>query len=669
MRNAHIRSAGNRFPKLSSLLLIFLAGALLAGCRAAGVPQETPFVAATPLPSTETAAPQPVATDTATPVPTRTLVLCLQTEPDTLYIYGGNTRSMWSVLESMYDGPIDSRGFDNQAVIVQKVPSLADGDAQLQPVTVKAGDSVVDVDGNLVALEAGTKVLPAGCSQPGCAISYDGTSELTMDQLVVNFKLLTGLKWSDGKALTAADSVFSYRLAADPATPSSKYLTDRTASYQAMDDISVTWTGLPGFYEQRYGTFFWPPLPEHVLGTKSAAQMLSDPAAARSPLGWGPYVIREWVAGDHLTLDKNPNYFRASEGLPKFDTLVYRFVGEAADGDMNALLAGECDAVDQNPQFLEMVPGLLQRETQNKLKMYVAQGPEWEHLDFGVRPASYDDGYTPGPGADRVDLFGDARTRQAFATCIDRSKITTDLLHNRSSVPNSYLPPSHPLYQKDLQQYAYDPAAGAKLLDEVGWKDTDNSPDTPRVAAGVAGVPDGTPLTMMYQTTQAGLRKQVAESISADLKACGIQVSLKFLNPGELFGPGPEGIVFGRKFDLAQFSWEASARPNCLLYASSQVPDAANHWIGANVTGYSSEAFDAACSSAYWARPTDADYAARNRQAQELFARELPVIPLYSYVKIAIARADLCGLEIDPTARSVFWNIEGLDYGGACAQQ
>lgn len=333
---------------------------------------------------------------------------------------------------------------------------------------------------------------------------------------------------------------------------------------------------------------------------------------------------------------------------------------------MNALLAGECDVVDQNPQFLEMIPGLLQRETQNRLKIHVAQGPEWEHLDFGIRPASYDDGVTPGQNADRVDLFGDVRTRQAIAYCIDRAAINTGLLYNRSSVPNSYLPPSHPLYQKDLTQYAYDPSAGTKLLDEVGWKDTDNSPTTPRVAVGVAGVPDGTPLSMTYQTTQAALRKQVAEAVSGNLRGCGIGVEIKLLNPGDLFGPGPDGIVFGRKFDLAQFSWEASARPNCLLYTSAQIPNAANYWIGANVTGYSSAEFDQACIAAYWARPSDADYAARNRTVQELFARDLPVIPLYSYVKIAIARPDLCGLEIDPTARSIFWNLEAFDIGTNC---
>jgi peptide/nickel transport system substrate-binding protein len=657
-----------RFLKLLPLFLVPLVSLLLVSCRAnTPAPKDTPAIQSSPVNVTDTAVPQPTAT--ATVPASRTLVVCLQSEPDTLYVYGSNSRSMWSVLEAVYDGPIDTRAYSAQAVIVQKIPSLADGDAKLKPVTVKAGAAVVDMDGNLVTLQAGTKVLPSGCSRSDCAVTYDGTSELSLDQLVVDFKLLPGLKWSDGEALTAADSVFSYGLAADPATPSSKYLTDRTANYTALDDQTVEWTGLPGYFEQRYGTFFWLPLPKHTLGTRSAKDLLTDQAAARSPLGWGPYVIREWVQGDHITLAKNPNYFKAAEGLPKFDTLVYRFVGETADGDLNALLAGECDVVDQNVQFLQMVPGLLQREGQKKLKIYVAQGPEWEHLDFGIRPASYDDGYTPTASdatKDRPDLFGDLRTRQAFAYCIDREKINSNLLYNRSTVSNSYLPTSHPLYQKDLTQYAYNPAEGMKLLDTVGWKDTDQNPNTARVAVGVPNVPDGTPLTMTYLTTQAELRKQVAQAVTASLKGCGIQANVKFLNPGELFGPGPDGIVFGRKFDLVQFSWEASARPNCLLYASSQTPNAANHWIGANVTGYSSPEFDAACASAYWARATDPDYAQRNRQAQEIFVRDLPVIPLYSYVKMAIARPDLCGLDLDPTARSMFSSLEGLDYGKGC---
>ena len=639
----------------------------LAACQSnSPTVQVTPPVNPTaPTAAAVTNTPEALPTGTATAEPPRTLVVCTQDEPATLYPYGGNARSMWSVLEAIYDGPFDTRSFATQPVILQKIPSMAEGDAVLRPVTVRAGEPVIDVDGNLVALQAGTRVLPSGCTRPDCAVAWDGSSELSLDQLVVTFKLLPNLLWSDGTPLTAADSVFSYSLAADPATPASKYLTDRTASYTHPDDLTVEWTGLPGFYEQRYGTFFFLPLPKHAWGQKGAAELVNDPASSRAPLGWGPYVVQEWTAGDHITLQKNPNYFRAAEGLPKFDTLVVRFIGDTADGNMNALLAGECDVIDQNMSLVEMIPGLLERENGGKLKMHVGQGPEWEHLDFGIRPATYDDGYNA--ATDRLDLFGDARTRQAFAYCIDREKIIADLLFRRSDVPNSYLPPAHPLYQADLAAYPFNPTEGARLLDEVGWKDADGDPATPRVAAGVAGVPDGTPLSVNYATTQAGLRLATSQAAAASLSsACGIGVTVQPFNPAEMFAPGPEGLVFGRKFDLVQFSWEASARPNCLLFTSAQIPSAANQWTRSNVTGFADPAFDSACAAAYYARQTDADYVSLNRQVQEQFVAQLPVIPLYFYPKIALARTDLCGFDMDVTARSVFWNIEALNYGQEC---
>lgn len=643
------------------LFLFGLCGlVVLAGCRAS-TPGPTPTPISATQPSRTATAPQ--ATPTASPVPPRALVVCLQQEPSSLYLYGSSSRSTWSVLEGVYDGPFDTRGFSVQPVILQKIPQLIDGDAAFAPVAVKDGDPVVDAEGSLVALHKGVKVLPSGCSGPDCAAAWDGKSDLMMDQLTVKFQLKPGITWSDGQPLTAADSVFSYEIAAHPDTPTSKFLTDRTASYTAVNDQTTQWVGLPGYYEQRYGTFFWSPLPKHTLGSKSAKDLLTDAEVAKSPLGWGAYTVQEWVAGDHITLQKNPNYFRAAEGLPKFDTLVYRFVGDAADGNLNALLSGECDVLDQNEQFLGMYTGLQDRQNEKKLQIFTGQGPEWEHLDFGITPAVRD---SASAAPARPDFFGDVRTRQAFAYCIDRAKINQTLLFGQALVPDSYLPPSHPLYQKNLPAYAFNPTQGAKLLDEVGWKDADNNPDTPRVAAGVAGVPDGTPFTVTYFTTPSALRQQVSLAAADSLKSCGVQANVMVVNPGDVFGPGPDGLVFGRKFDLVQFSWEASARPNCLLYTTSQIPNPDNHWIGANVTGYANSEFDQACASAFWARPNEADFAQRNIQAQEIFARDLPVLPLYAFVKVAIGRPDLCGLKMDVTARSMFWNIEELDYGSRC---
>ena len=86
----------------------------------------------------------------------------------------------------------------------------------------------------------------------------------------------------------------------------------------------------------------------------------------------------------------------------------------------------------------------------------------------------------------------------------------------------------------------------------------------------------------------------------------------------------------------------------------------------ANISGYSNAGFDSTCEAAYWGLPDQPDYAARSQAAERLFAEELPVIPLYFQLKIAISRPDLCGLDLDLTARSLLWNLESLDYGEGC---
>lgn len=62
--------------------------------------------------------------------------------------------------------------------------------------------------------------------------------------------------------------------------------------------------------------------------------------------GSGPYVIREWTAGERVVLERNPWYHRASEGLPYFDFLIFRFVGDNPYANTAAVLSGECDLID-----------------------------------------------------------------------------------------------------------------------------------------------------------------------------------------------------------------------------------------------------------------------------------------------------------------------------------
>ena len=187
--------------------LIIIVGLSLTAC---GKPTATTTVPDTAEP-TEI---QP----TATIIPPKTLVVCLGYEPSSLYIYKDSSRAMWSVLEALYDGPIDTTNFQPEPVILEDLPTVENGGVTLTSVAVKAGDVVANVEGDLVALARGTKVFPGGCTSLDCAVEWDGASELSVTQMSARFKIKPAITWSDGEALTAEDSVFSYSVATDPKT-------------------------------------------------------------------------------------------------------------------------------------------------------------------------------------------------------------------------------------------------------------------------------------------------------------------------------------------------------------------------------------------------------------------------------------------------------------------
>jgi peptide/nickel transport system substrate-binding protein len=457
---------------------------------------------------------------------------------------------------------------------------------------------------------------------------------------------------------------------------------ERTASYEAFDDLTTVWTGLPGFLDSEYYTNFWGPSPEHVWGQYTAAELIEAEESSRTPLGYGAYVIDEWSQGDSVTLTKNPNYFRADEGLPVFDTVVYRFVGENSNTNIASILSGECDIVDQTSGLDDQSELLLELQASGQLDATFITGTIWEHIDFGIQPISYDDGYNQ--GVDRPDFFSDVRTRQAFIMCMDRQSVVDTVLFGQSVVIDTYLPPQHPLYNDQVAVYPFDPEAAGALLDEVGWLDDDGDAFTPRVASGVKGVLDGTQLSVTYETTGSSLRQQISTIIQESLGQCGIETFVQYYPASELFVDGPEGKLFGRRFDLGEFTWSTGVQPRCDLYLSSLVPGTEGEtwvsiqdgeertfgisgWGGQNNPGFANAEYDQACLNALGSLPGQPEYDAAHLEAQAIFAEELPVVPLFLRLKLAATRPDMCNFIMDPTANSEFWNIEEFDYG-ECAE-
>jgi peptide/nickel transport system substrate-binding protein len=375
--------------------------------------------------------------------------------------------------------------------------------------------------------------------------------------------------------------------------------------------------------------------------------------------------LKEWKSGESLHLIKNLNYFRASSNLPRFDELNFVIMPDA-NAALTALVDGTCDVLDPSVRLDGQVGLLQQMQADEQAKLYTAQTMTMEWLGLGITPASYDNGYNPATQKDRPDIFGDTRTRQALAMCLDRQKVVDTVLFGLSQVPDSYLPSDHALHNGNLQTYAFNPEAGKKILEQVGWIDHDKNPSTPRQAVGVTHIPGGTPLILDYQTSSATQRHQVAEILSDSLAQCGIGLNAVYVSAADLYAQGPEGPLFGRHFDLAEYAIGVnSLEPPCGWFTSSQIPSESNNWVGTNISGYKNPDFDSACKQALNSLPGEAEYTS-HQEAQAIFASDLPSIPLYQRLKVAAARPDFCGFTLDPSSSSPLADLETFDYGTGC---
>ncbi|MEE8390352.1 MAG: peptide ABC transporter substrate-binding protein, partial [Anaerolineae bacterium] len=622
---------------------------MLVACQS---PTPISTAADTPIPPSPTSAPAPPApatapTSTPTPVPPKEFTICQAFEPNTLFIYGGPSYAARNVLEAIYDGPIDSRAYQFQPVILEKLPSLADGDAVLQTVQVEEGDKVVDVDGIPVDLLPGVTILNGAGQQ----VAFEG-GVVTMTQMAATFMLRADVTWADGQPLTADDSHYSFELAGEFDNPVLQMLLDRTSSYNVTDERTVTWTGLPGYRDPFYFQNFYHPLPRHVWSGSDAEQLLGAEVAHRKPLGWGPFVVEEWVEGEYIKLVRNSRYFRASEGLPYLDRVIFRFVPDLRQA-LDMLAADECDLIGQDLIEGGDLTPLLEAASAGTVQLISSPSSEWEHLDFGIGPAEW---------VSTSNFFGDVRVRQAIAQCVDRERIVREVFpYGGAGVVHSYVPPDHPLYADgQLYHWNYDPSSGMSLLEEVGWLDEDG--DGIREAHSVTGVTNRVPFSVTLLTTNNyAPREQTARILSENLAACGIGLAVEYIPADKFFADGPDGLVFGRQFALALFSWMNGLDAPCGLYLSSEIPGPENWWAASNNPGYASDDYDAACLTALNALPETEAYTRFHREAQRILSYDLPVLPLYYVPKLVAARPEVSGVILDPSQYLELWNIEAFD--------
>jgi peptide/nickel transport system substrate-binding protein len=635
---------------IKRLLFIILPLGLLGCWFAEETAVDEPAATMTPTtmaPPTETIA-APTATATATPpaASVKEMIVCLATEPDSLYLYSQQSLAQQHIHHAIYEALYTQRAYSYQSLGLARLPHLTQGDARLETVTVTAGDIVVDTSGIIIPLDLGITVADAG----GQAVTYEG-SPINVVQMVVDFEL-EPLVWSDGQPVTAADSVFSYNLARTPAailTPEQRLRLGRTAVYQATGERSLRWIGLPGWRDSRYFLNVWQPLPHHQLSIYPLAQLSQMDEVVYRPLANGPFVISEWVQGSHIRLAPNPYYYHRETVL--LDSLLIRFI-DNPNQVVSDLLAGNCHIATHDSLNPEHVPFFQEASAAGLLLSHLQPGPTYELLAFNVQPFGTEElEATPG-------WFSDTRIRQAVAMCINRERLVVELWGGLTAVMPAYIHPDHPLLPPDLEQWPYDTTTANSLLDEAGYLDLNGD--------GIRQNEAGEPFTIRLLSSGEREWHMLAGSLIAEnMAVCGLNVVPLSLPESEIADSGPASPIAGRRFDMALLQQPTGVEPPCTNWQTTAIAGPASAgfggWDAANVTGWSDSDFDSACQAAQQAFWDSELYILQHRSALRRFVAELPALPLYNQVKVALTRPEVLNFNQDPTQPSELWNIARFD--------
>lgn len=270
--------------------------------------------------------------------------------------------------------------YDFQTMYLVELPTIENGRAQNNEVEVKAGDKVVDANGDVVELAAGAKVI----NSAGETVEFTG-DPIKMNQLVVNYEYRPDLKWPDGSPVTQEDLELAFKIGCDRESGATSFITcDKTASY-VINGLVATQTMLPGdqyplYFARDYG--FYPAnrvlSDGRLLKDVPAKEWATLPEIAENPWGVGPYMIKEWVKGEKLVLEAHPYWYG---GAPKTPNIVLSYV--TAENAEAQLLGGQVDVLGSET-LAGLTETLANAEAEGKVVNYVIPGGTWEHIDFSL---------------------------------------------------------------------------------------------------------------------------------------------------------------------------------------------------------------------------------------------------------------------------------------------
>jgi peptide/nickel transport system substrate-binding protein len=205
-----------------------------------------------------------------------------------------------------------------------------------------------------------------------------------------------------------------------------------------------------------------------------------------NPVGTGPYILKEWVRGDHMTFEANPYYWGTA---PKTKTVILRWSTESAQRWLE-LQSGTVSGID-NPSPDDFAA--IKANTSFKL---IPRDP------LNIFYLGLSNTHKP---------FDNEKVRQAVAMAIDKKHIVDNFYPAGSLVAEQFVPPvMKPGFSDNTPWYTYDVTAAKKLLADAGY-------------------PNGFETTLSFRDVVRPYLpnpKQVAQDIQSQLAKIGITVKI-----------------------------------------------------------------------------------------------------------------------------------------------
>ncbi|HUM27383.1 MAG TPA: ABC transporter substrate-binding protein [Anaerolineales bacterium] len=420
-------------------------------------------------------------------------------------------------------------------------------------------------------------------------LSIADSVERSDDGLVYTYKIKDGIKWHDGKPLTAEDVAFSYNLYKD--TPEYPYLNGYYTTYFASveskgNEVILTLTeAIPNIESQLVFLYI---LPKHVWEGVNKLEYENF-----EMIGSGPFKMAEYAQNEFVRLTANKEHFSRP---PKVDEVVFQTF-ENQDALVQGLKTGQLDMITEMPNTSVET---LKAEENVEVVIGAPFSPGVTDIIFNqIDP---DNCPTDAGGlCTGHPALRDRNVRLAMAHATDKQKLIDLILLGLGTPGLTLIPDGLGVwYNNSIKDYEYDVAAANKILDDTGYKDTDGDK--------IREMPDGSkPLTFRLNWPSDSINApRMAELLSEMWGEIGISLEMQAVDPDALTAQCCPAF----DFDIMIWGWGSDPDPSALLYVytSEGIP------TGSSETGYSNPKYD----ELYAQQQTELNFEARKSIVWEM---------------------------------------------------